>query len=463
MTTSPTPSLDHLLPEGLRRDVEQASGASVIGINPRGGGGASREGAELVLDYGEGRKVRAYMNYDVNRAGAGDDAAFLREAAVLKALSGPLKTAGVRVARFITALPERRALLGEFIGGESNFNKLKTEEERLAVASDFMAQLAALHAIDISRNPVEGMGPVRKPSETIRLRLAELRNRHEGAGWDPLIHLTLNWLEANIPPDPERTVLVHGDAGPANFLYADGKVTALLDWELTHYGDPMADLAMVCIRMLFQPFVALPKAFAAYEAAGGAKVDIQRIRYYRLFFQVGFSGRSRYEDPAAPPPPNLGMNLVYSTIHRRVLSEALAELAGVDLPRVVLPDAPPGAYDRSFELALIDLRDFIVPRIADQQAAVKAKGLARLVKWWRDIERYKPGFDAAEKAEISTALDQNFATAEEAWIALSDQVKAGTLDFTTALRLCNGRVARDAALLADAMGGLAQTRFPPLE
>ena len=72
MTTSPTPCLDHLLPEGLRRDVEQASGASVIGINPRGGGGASREGAELVLDYGEGRKVRAYMNYDVNRAGAGD-------------------------------------------------------------------------------------------------------------------------------------------------------------------------------------------------------------------------------------------------------------------------------------------------------------------------------------------------------------------------------------------------------
>ena len=104
-----------------------------------------------------------------------------------------------------------------------------------------------------------------------------------------------------------------------------------------------------------------------------------------------------------------------------------------------------------------------MPRISDQQAAVKAKGLARLVKWWRDIERYKPGFDAAEKTEISTALDQNFATAEEAWSTLSDQVKAGALDFTTALRLCNGRVARDAALLADAMGGLAQTRFPPLE
>src|SRR3546814_16336754 len=83
------------------------------------------------------------------------------------------------------------------------------------------------------------------------------------------------------------------------------------------------------------------------------------------------------------------MNLVYSTIHRRVLSEALAEAAGVALPAVALPDAAPGAHERSFALALDDIRDTIVPRLADQQAAVTAQGLARLVKWWRATERYR--------------------------------------------------------------------------
>ncbi|WP_260583829.1 hypothetical protein [Sphingopyxis sp. PET50] len=105
----------------------------------------------------------------------------------------------------------------------------------------------------------------------------------------------------------------------------------MLDWELVHYGDPMADLAMLCLRMLFQGFVPLPQAFAAYEAAGGHPVDLARLRYWRLLFQTGFARRSRYDDPDAPPPPNLGMNLVYSTIHRRVLSEALADAAGVRL------------------------------------------------------------------------------------------------------------------------------------
>src|SRR3546814_10316902 len=77
------------------------------------------------------------------------------------------------------------------------------------------------------------------------------------------------------------------------------------------------------------------------------------------------------------------MNLVYSTIHRRVLSEALAEAAGVALPAVALPDAAPGAHERSFAIALDDIRDTIVPRLADQQAAVKPKAPARPVKGWR--------------------------------------------------------------------------------
>src|SRR3546814_20517770 len=103
------------------------------------------------------------------------------------------------------------------------------------------------------------------------------------------------------------------------------------------------------------------------------------------------------------------MNRFYSTSHRRVLSEALAEAAGVALPAVALPDAAPGAHERSFAIALDDIRDTIVPRLADQQAAVKAKGLARLVKWWRTIERYQPGFHKVERAELAVALGRDFA------------------------------------------------------
>ena len=453
----------NLLPPGLAPAVESASGARVVAVRPRGGGGASREGAELDLAWPDGRAASAYMNYDVHKAGAGDDAAFLREAAVLRALSGPLASAGVRVAPFHASVPDQRALVCGMIAGNDRFGSIADTAQRDTLAADFMAQLAALHRIDVAANPVEGMGPV-EPAETfIRRRIAELRAGNSGRGWDPLIHLSLNWLEANIPANMPAPVIVHGDAGPGNFLYDGDRVTALLDWELVHYGDPMADLAMLAIRMLFQGFVPLPQAFAAYEAAGGHKVDLPRLIYWRLLFQTSFARRSRYDDPDAPPPPNLGMNLVYSTIHRRVLSHALADAAGIALPPVVLPDAPLGAHDKSFAIALGDIRDTIVPRLADQQAAVKAKGMARLIKWWRAIERFEPGFHAAEKVEIETALALEFADYRAAWTAFRDAVAGERIATDAAIILCNAHETREAALMADAMGGLADTKFAPLQ
>ena len=451
-----------LLPEGLAAAIETVTGARITAVKMRGGGGASREGAELDLAMPEGRSVRAYMNFDVHKAGAGDDAAFLREAAILRALSGPLADSGVRAAPFIAAIPDKRALIGGFIAGEANYNKLSPGPERSAVARDFMGQLARLHAIDVAKTPVDGMGPIEHPRALIERQIAALREGNSGTAWDPLIHLAIDWLAENIPPDLPTPVIVHGDAGPANFLYADGQVTALLDWELVHYGDPMADLAMLCLRMLFQPFVPLPEAFAYYAEAGGQPLDRARVRYWRLLFQTGFARRSRLDDPAAPPPPNLGMNMVYSTIHRRVLAEALAEAAGIALDKVSLPDLPKGPHARSFALALNDLRDAIVPRLSDQQAAVKAKGLARLVKYWRDCERYGPALDESERVGISAALDRDFTDNASAWAALCAAVEASTLPRETAIRLCHGHVAREALLMADAMGSLAHTQFAPL-
>ncbi|MDO7842244.1 phosphotransferase family protein [Sphingomonas immobilis] len=449
-----------LLPDGLFAAVEAAAGATITAVRPRGGGGASREGAELTLAFADGRSADAYMNYDVHRAGAGDDAAFLREAAILRALSGPFAGSGVATARFIASIPELRALVAEKVSGDSNFQLVKSDPARRdAIAADFMAQLAALHRVD--PHGVAGVPAPASVRSQIEARIADIRENNAATG-NPLIHLAADWLAANIPPEPERMVVVHGDAGPANFLFAGDKVTALLDWELVHVGDPMADLAMICLRMLFQPFVPLPQAFAAYEAAGGAPVDLARVRYWRLLFQAGFSSRSRHDDPTAPPPPNLGMNMVYSMVHRRVLAEALAEASGIDLPPVAMPDAPEGPHARSFAIALDDLRDMIVPRLSDQQAAVKAKGLARLVKWWRDIERFGPGFAAVEVAELSAALGRPFATLGEARAALAAAVAGGAIAQETAVRLCHAGVVRDSALMADAMGGLASTRFAPL-
>jgi aminoglycoside phosphotransferase (APT) family kinase protein len=45
------------------------------------------------------------------------------------------------------------------------------------------------------------------------------------------------------PPCPQRLSIVHGDYRLGNLVRADGRVLAVLDWELYALGDPLADLA----------------------------------------------------------------------------------------------------------------------------------------------------------------------------------------------------------------------------
>jgi aminoglycoside phosphotransferase (APT) family kinase protein len=451
-----------LLPPDLVGQVQAAAGAALEAVRPRGGGGASREGAEITLRFPDGRRQRAYLTYDLLMGGAGDDESFLREAAALRALSGPLKDSGVRAAPFIAAIPGSRALVTAFTEGDADFKKVRAPEARARIAASFMAQLAALHRIDVDKTPVEGFGPVRPPSEHAAEAIATMRASSLAAGADPLILLSLDWLERNIPEDPERTVIVHSDAGPGNFLYQGEEVTALLDWEVVHYGDPMEDLGMVCLRSLIQPFVPLPEAFAAYEAAGGAKVDLDRVRYYRLFYLTKFGGRAgRFTDPGAPPPPVIGMSLMFATMQRLVLTETLSEMIGVELARIETPDTLPPQYDRTYEVALSDLRDVIVPRL-DQQASAKAKGLARLVKWWRNCARYGSALDAAELEELAQAFGRRFGSVQEGRRALCDAILAHDIDPAQAMRLCQRITGAERILLSDAMGALAGARFAPL-
>ena len=81
------------------------------------------------------------------------------------------------------------------------------------------------------------------------------------------------------PVDAARTVLVQGDTGPGNFVFENGKVTGIVDWEFAHLGDPMDDWAWLDMRMPRRG----PRRAAGPHTHGatGIEIDHDRIRYYR--------------------------------------------------------------------------------------------------------------------------------------------------------------------------------------
>ena len=66
----------------------------------------------------------------------------------------------------------------------------------------------------------------------------------------PLLEEAAAWLAANAPP-LDRVRVVHGDAGPGNFVHHKGEIVAVTDFEFCHLGDP-ADVVAHHIDELFR-------------------------------------------------------------------------------------------------------------------------------------------------------------------------------------------------------------------
>lgn len=246
--------------------------AQVDGLQ-RLSGGASRETWRFGAD---GRSLI------VQRQRAGDERDMLTEAAVLRVAG----EGGVPVPRLVAA---RRTddgaafMILEAVEGETIARKIQRDAEyesaRTRLVADLGTALAAVHALDPADTP--GLAPVDQVEFYTNV-LDSLDEPH------PTFELVRNWLLAHRPPSG-RTCVVHGDFRLGNVIVGTDGLRAVIDWELAHLGDPMEDLGWLCVkawRFGGRPPVAglgsYEELFEAYEAAGGAPVDPQVVRWWEV-------------------------------------------------------------------------------------------------------------------------------------------------------------------------------------
>ena len=141
------------------------------------------------------------------------------EAAVMHGLAGT----GVAVPPILGVHPQREAVLEERVPGATWFYRIKDPDEQVRVAHDFVRNLAALHRLDPNQLGIEALGPVRSAREHALERIAAIRWRGTApdGSMDPLLRLSTDWLERNVPDYDGPVVLVQGDTGPGNFMYAE--------------------------------------------------------------------------------------------------------------------------------------------------------------------------------------------------------------------------------------------------
>ncbi|XP_042329437.1 acyl-CoA dehydrogenase family member 11 isoform X2 [Sceloporus undulatus] len=140
--------------------------------------------------------------------------------------------------------------------------------ERSALYVALIETLARLHSFNVNSLGLQGYG---RGAGFCKRQVSGWRRQYEAAAHVeiPAMNQLAEWLMNNLPPGDNEEKLVHGDFRLDNIIFhpREARVVAVLDWELSTVGHPLADLAYV-VSFSFSPRPLIHIASNIFKNAG---------------------------------------------------------------------------------------------------------------------------------------------------------------------------------------------------
>ena len=153
--------------------------------------------------------------------------------------------------------------------------------ERTAIYDAMNATMAALHNVNVA---AVGLGDYGRPGNYFERQVNRWSQQYRASETQhiPAMEALLQWLPANMPADDGAVSLVHGDYRLDNMMFhpTEPRVIALLDWELSTLGHPLADLANQCMAWMLPRDSGVMGLAGVDRAALGIPSDEQYIARY---------------------------------------------------------------------------------------------------------------------------------------------------------------------------------------
>ncbi len=164
------------------------------------------------------------------------------------------------------------------------------DARRENLGRQFVGALAALHQFDWAVTPAAGIDGCKDRNATAQAQIDLWESLL--ARWSPrrvpMLELAALWLRKHALI-AERIAIVHGDFRIGNFLEQDGRITAILDWELVRLGDPNEDLGWICLQAWrgrsphMCHFFTREELRERYAALTGFDVSLAAMRWWEAF------------------------------------------------------------------------------------------------------------------------------------------------------------------------------------
>jgi aminoglycoside phosphotransferase (APT) family kinase protein len=178
-----------------------------------------------------------------------------------------------------------------------------------------VATLAALHGVDVA---AVGLADYGKPGNYFARQLSRWSEQYQQSRTDdiPAMDALIERLPVRCPADDGVVALTHGDFRIDNLMFAsdDARVAAVVDWELSTLGHPLADLGYLCMALRLPRNPALPGLAGMDRAALGIPSEQDMLALYSQL-----SGR--------PIPADWNFVLAFSYFRLAAIAQGVAKRA----------------------------------------------------------------------------------------------------------------------------------------
>ncbi len=178
---------------------------------------------------------------------------------------------------------------------DPDYRLIADDDERASLAEDFIDNLVHIHQSDWKSLGLDFLGDPGPGKNSALQQIDYWSDVIERAGVraKPLVTLAVNWLRTNAP-ETDQVRLVHGDYRTGNFIYQHSHITSILDWEMTHLGDPHEDLVYVLGALWRSPaptdwvchLLSEEDFLSKYEQRSGISVDRDKLNYFQLLLDL---------------------------------------------------------------------------------------------------------------------------------------------------------------------------------
>jgi aminoglycoside phosphotransferase (APT) family kinase protein len=175
----------------------------------------------------------------------------------------------------------RAAVVTRFSQGTEYYRVADVPEPKALVrqCAKFLAQLhTAPPPLLGFGEQIDGRGAEERIVQFIRRHYLWWKNiTYEGSSE---IECAYAWLMQHTRMVADSSCVLHGDFDIRNFLIVDGRLNAVLDWELAHLGHPAEDLGY--IRNTVEAILPWKEFLATYRGYGGVEVSEESLRYCQV-------------------------------------------------------------------------------------------------------------------------------------------------------------------------------------